>query len=131
MKQLCPCHSLRDYNACCAPYHNGQHAAPTAEILMRSRYSAYSLALGRYLFKTWHKSTRPTLQSLLEYNNDTEWVALKIVKTEQGMRQDDTGIVAFVASYSRQNQLHQMRETSQFERVNGKWVYVNALALSE
>ena len=129
MKKRCPCDISREYSACCEPYHKGKQAAPTAEALMRSRYSAYSLQLGRYLFKTWHKSTRPTLQSLLEVD-DTEWVALKIVKTEQGMRQDDTGIVAFVASYSRQSQLNQLSETSQFEKVNGKWVYVDALELN-
>ena len=93
---------------------------------MRSRYSAYSLKLGRYLFKTWYKSTRPELQSLLQ-EDDTEWLGLKIVKTEQGMPQDDTGIVAFIATYSRQKQIMQLSERSYFEKVNGRWVYVDAV----
>ncbi|HIO91524.1 MAG TPA: hypothetical protein EYG68_01615 [Leucothrix mucor] len=126
MNTPCPCQSSLEYNLCCGRYHKGKLSAPTAEALMRSRYSAYSLNLGRYLFKTWHKSTRPSIQSLLQ-NDESEWLSLKIVKTEQGMEQDDTGIVAFVATYSRQNQINQLSETSRFEKVKGQWVYVDAL----
>jgi len=215
MNTPCPCQSSLDYNICCGRYHKGKLFAPTAEALMRSRYSAYSLKLGRYLFKTWHKSTRPELQSLFQ-EDDTEWLVLqqycfdgyraiqsiqdkawfeangyslgeshnavldalgcslrvsqkrvihvvvlfvkgatipckarlvanpflthcihqnniagvpglKIVKTEQGMPQDDTGIVAFVATYSRQKQIMQLSERSYFEKANGRWVYVDAV----
>ena len=111
MKTPCPCQSLLEYNVCCGRYHKGKLTAPTAEALMRSRYSAYSLQLGRYLFKTWHKTTRPSIQSLLK-KDDTEWLNLKIVKTKQGMEQDDTGIVTFIATYSRQNTIMQFSETS-------------------
>ena len=93
---------------------------------MRSRYSAYSLQLGRYVFKTWHKSTRPELQSLLQ-KDDSQSLGLKIIDTEQGMQQDNTGIVTFVATYSRQKQVMQLSETSRFEKVQGRWVYVDAV----
>ena len=126
MKNPCPCQSLQEYNACCGQYHNGKQSAPTAEALMRSRYSAYALQLGRYLFKTWHKTTRPSLQSLLEENN-TQWLSLKIVSTEQGMSQDDTGRVTFIATYLEQNKIEQFFETSHFEKIYGKWVYVEAV----
>ena len=97
---------------------------------MRSRYSAYHLKLARYLFKTWHKSTRPSLQTLLQAD-DSEWLGLKIVKTKHGMGQDNTGIVAFVATYSRQKQVMQLSETSRFEKVKGRWVYVDAVDVLE
>jgi SEC-C motif-containing protein len=35
--------------------------APTAEALMRSRYTAYVLGLRDYLLDTWHPSTRPAV----------------------------------------------------------------------
>ena len=43
----CPCR-LREkeplaYSACCAPYLEAGRPAPTAEALMRARYSAYAL----------------------------------------------------------------------------------------
>jgi len=93
---------------------------------MRSRYSAYALQLGRYLFKTWQKSTRPPLQRLLQ-PNEPQWLNLKIVHTEHGMEQDNTGSVAFIATYLEQNQIKQFSETSHFEKVQGKWIYVEAL----
>ena len=55
----CPCGSGKSYAACCGPLHAGAAIAPTAEALMRSRYSAYGLGLEPYLLATWHVSTRP------------------------------------------------------------------------
>ena len=61
----CPCGSRRVYEECCEPFHLGA-AAPTAEALMRSRYSAFALGLAPYLLRTWHPSTRPASLSLDE-----------------------------------------------------------------
>jgi SEC-C motif-containing protein len=38
---LCPCGSNLDYSVCCGPIVEGKTIAPTAEALMRSRYSAF------------------------------------------------------------------------------------------
>lgn len=43
---------------CCGRYLDGE-AAPTAEALMRSRYTAFALRDEDYLFRTWHPRTRP------------------------------------------------------------------------
>ena len=40
-KKACPCGSGKEYAACCGPVISGKAAAPTAEALMRARYSAY------------------------------------------------------------------------------------------
>ena len=48
----------RSYDACCGPIHDGA-PAPTAEALMRSRFSAFALGLTPYLLTSWHPSTRP------------------------------------------------------------------------
>ncbi|MFM0874673.1 YchJ family metal-binding protein, partial [Klebsiella pneumoniae] len=47
----CPCGSGDPLDDCCGRYHQG-HPAPTAEALMRSRYSAYGLGLVDYLRDT-------------------------------------------------------------------------------
>ena len=39
--ETCPCCSQREFESCCAPFLNGEASAPTAETLMRSRYTAY------------------------------------------------------------------------------------------
>lgn len=90
---------------------------------MRSRYSAYALQRSRYLFKTWHPSTRPSYQHLAE-KGDIEWVSLKIINTEQGMQQDNSGTVMFVATYVENGQIKQFSEVSSFEKIQGRWVYI-------
>jgi SEC-C motif-containing protein len=54
----CPCGNNAGYARCCGPLHDGA-VAQTAEMLMRSRYSAYVLKREDYLLATWHPSTRP------------------------------------------------------------------------
>ncbi|EEG87692.1 hypothetical protein PROPEN_00103 [Proteus penneri ATCC 35198] len=51
MSSLCPCNSQLFYSDCCEPYHLGQKNAPTAEALMRSRYSAFVKHNDDYLIK--------------------------------------------------------------------------------
>ena len=40
-KDLCPCGSGKCYGECCEPVIKGSIKAPTAESLMRARYSSY------------------------------------------------------------------------------------------
>lgn len=51
---LCPCSSGVRYSQCCARYHRGQAEAPDAEVLMRSRYSAFARREVEYLWRTLH-----------------------------------------------------------------------------
>lgn len=60
----CPCVSGKEFDSCCGIYLSGLASAPTAEALMRSRYTAYTKNRYDYLLDTWHPSTRPTLESL-------------------------------------------------------------------
>ena len=57
----CPCCSGLKFNNCCLPYHEGA-IPPSAEKLMRSRYSAYSLCLPDYIVATTHPTKRKTIQ---------------------------------------------------------------------
>ena len=119
----CPCQSQKPYTECCEPYHKSE-AAPTAEALMRSRYSAYVLKDDKYLYKSWSKTTRPSKKSLRQ-NQNTEWLGLTIVRTEQGSIFDSEGVVEFIARYLENGQEQQIHEVSRFIRENGKWVYLD------
>ncbi|MFC0820862.1 YchJ family protein [Moraxella marmotae] len=66
---VCPC-GLSDYQTCCQPYHQGQ-IAPTAERLMRSRYSAYVLQDIDYIIRT----TVPAQAGLLDRAALSQWAA--------------------------------------------------------
>ena len=53
----CPCGSDRDFEACCGQYFDTL-AAPTAEALMRSRYTAHVLGKVQYLADTLSSKKR-------------------------------------------------------------------------
>ncbi len=115
----CPCCGT-DYAKCCEPYHLGK-AAPDAQALMRSRYSAYVLQLEEYLLATWHVSTRPESLGLAEDNN--KWLGLQI---KSHARQDEThATVAFVARYKIAGRAYRLHELSRFVLEAGRWYYVD------
>ena len=51
-KPGCPCGSTLPILRCCGPYIAGAELAPTAEALMRSRYTAYVMQEEDYLRAT-------------------------------------------------------------------------------
>ncbi|CAG7845154.1 hypothetical protein USB125703_01411 [Pseudoclavibacter triregionum] len=116
----CPCGSGERYGACCGPLHDGE-SAPTAERLMRSRFSAYALDLGGYVFRTWHPRTRPADVP----TDGVTWRSLEILATEDGGPGDETGIVEFLARGETTDGPFAMRERSRFARRGGRWVYVD------
>jgi len=117
----CPCGSGRVMAVCCGRYHAGE-PAPDAESLMRSRYSAYVLGLQDYLLVTWHPATRPaTLE--LDASPRPQWLGLT-VKAHAPL--DAThATVEFVARYKLNGRAFRLQETSRFERVDGRWLYVD------
>ena len=52
MSRPCPCESKRTYDQCCEPYLLGRKVPETAELLMRSRFSAYAMNMAEYLVAT-------------------------------------------------------------------------------
>lgn len=119
----CPCQSGKTYNQCCRPYHDGK-AAPTAEALMRSRYTAYALCNGAYLHRSWHTSTRPNKKSLMQLP-PTDWLGLEILRTEQGGEQDEKGVVEFVARYHEGGLEQAMHQVSRFVHEGKRWYYLD------
>ncbi|WP_458242832.1 YchJ family protein [Streptomyces sp. MAI_2237] len=114
----CPCGLGEPYAACCGRFLGGEAAAPTAEALMRSRYTAFVRLDEPYLLRTWHPRTRPARLGL---DPGTRWTGLEILGTTDGSAFHGTGTVTFRASF-RDGSLH---ERSRFERVDGAWVYVD------
>ena len=118
---LCPCGSGHGLEACCAPFHAGMRA-PDAERLMRSRYSAYVLGLEDYLLATWHPSTCPAALEL-DATPRPHWLGLAV---KAHALQDEThSTVEFVARYKLNGRAFRLHETSRFEKVDGRWLYVD------
>jgi SEC-C motif-containing protein len=124
----CPCGSGLDYSGCCELLHLGS-AAPTAEALMRSRFSAFALGLEAYLLASWHPETRP---ASLDLDDGRVWRRLQIVDTVSGGPDDEAGVVEFRASFrdadGARGLLH---ERSAFRRVDGNWKYVDGAVSPE
>ncbi|CDO10203.1 SecC motif-containing protein [Mycolicibacterium cosmeticum] len=121
----CPCGSGTDYDRCCGPLHRGEQTAPTAEALMRSRFSAYALGLADYLMSSWDRGTRP---ASLELDDTITWRRLQIVDTEAGGPGDASGIVEFRAQYVADGRRRILHERSRFRRgKDGAWRYVDGV----
>jgi len=116
----CPCGLGEDYESCCGRLHAGAHA-PTAESLMRSRYSAFALGDAGYLLRTWHPSRRPQTLSL---DPALQWTRLAVLDTRDGGLFDTTGTVQFRAMYLRQGKRGVLAETSRFVRQGRHWSYL-------
>ena len=129
--RLCPCQSGRRYERCCQPYLNNEKTAPTAEALMRSRYSAFYEGNLDYLIATHHPNYRKNQErSLLERSLlSTQWLHLQILSTHKGQRKDQQGSVEFVAAYRERSAamltaaVRQLRERSEFVKENAQWFY--------
>lgn len=120
----CPCLSGETYGACCGRFHRGGAVAPTAERLMRSRYSAFVTGDVDYLVRTWHPRTRPAELTL---DTDIRWFRLDILSTTRGGMLDTEGIVEFDARYRDATGAGSQHETSRFVKERGAWYYVDAV----
>jgi SEC-C motif-containing protein len=119
----CPCGRPLAYAECCGRWHAGA-AAPDAESLMRSRYSAYVRGLEAYLLATWHATTRPVALDLAS-TPAPKWLGLEVMSHGE-VGADAT--VEFVARCRVGGRAQRIHEVSRFRREDGRWYYLDALA---
>jgi SEC-C motif-containing protein len=116
----CPCGLGEEYDSCCGRYHRGA-SAPTAEQLMRSRYTAFALGDAGYLLRTWHPSARPRT---LKLDPECLWNRLAVLETTGGGLFDTAGTVSFRAIYVLEGKRHVLTENSKFVREGKRWLYL-------
>ncbi|GAA3515575.1 YchJ family protein [Dietzia aurantiaca] len=117
----CPCGGA-DYRDCCGPLVEDGVPARTAEQLMRSRYTAFSLERPDHLWRTWHPRTRPDTVEV----GGTTWTGLTVLEVVAGLADDDDGVVEFEARFTDVDGPGIMRERSVFRRRGGRWVYLDS-----
>ncbi len=122
----CPCGTGSTYPGCCGRLHDGSAAAGTAEQLMRSRYSAFVVGDAGYLLDTWHPDTRP---ASLELDGGTRWLGLDVLAVEGGGLLAAEGTVEFRASHLDGGRRGAQHERSRFTKVDGRWHYLDGVAL--
>lgn len=117
----CPCCSGKLYEECCKPYHSKKEFAPTAEKLMRSRYSAFAIPNGDYLWGTTLPSKRKFHNKIdLEtWGKENLWTKLEILKSEE----KEVEFKAHFTDKFGKEQIH--HELSTFKKIDKKWYYVS------
>lgn len=123
MSEPCPCGSGRDYAACCQPIIKGGARAPTAEALMRSRYTAYVKGEVDYIMHSCVQDDGIDEDATRNWSQKADWKGLRIVRTEKGGPADTDGVVEFVASYTMDGLKDEHHETARFVRQDGSWLY--------
>lgn len=83
---------------------------------MRSRYSAYALGNVAYIQKTAQKANDP--KQILDFCKNTEFCGLTILALGEDW-------VEFAARLKQNGRLSTLHEKSRFQRLNGRWLYVD------
>ncbi len=125
---LCPCQSEQEFSACCEPYIKGQAWPDTAEKLMRSRYTAFSLSEVDYLKSSLAPESRKDFNAheTREWSQNAKWKGLRINSKKLGEAGDQTGEVEFTATYNYKGENLDHHETSQFlKNSEGHWMFVD------
>jgi SEC-C motif-containing protein len=124
----CPCGSGLSYESCCGPIIAGA-PAPTAEAMMRSRYSAYVKREYAHLERTLSAEQRKDFapDEARRWAESSEWLGLTILRTEKGAPDDQEGVVEFSARFRIEGKDQEHIEAAVFGREDGNWVYVGQL----
>jgi SEC-C motif-containing protein len=116
----CPCNPTQKYSNCCQKAHQNINSVTSAEVLMRSRYSAFVLANIDYLQKSHHSSTRPSKlekREIEKWTKSVNWIKLEILNSSL-----DT--VEFKAFFMENGSVSVIHENSKFRKESGHWVYL-------
>lgn len=127
---LCPCGSGKKYSECCEPYIKGTKKAPTAEALMRARYTSYVKQEIDYIINTCEHGEKIAdidRKATEDWSKTSTWHGLKILRTEKGTENDDEGIVEFEATYTQKGIRDVHHETGAFKKIDGEWLYVEGM----
>lgn len=130
---LCACGTKQSFSDCCEPFIKGNKLPETAEQLMRSRYTAYTVADVDYLKNTLAPESRKDFdrEATRKWAEEAKWKKLTIMSTQHGTADDDTGKVEFCASYEYEGQGIQLHEVSSFRKSKeGQWYFVDGEAHS-
>lgn len=122
----CPCGSGIAYAECCEPYIKGEKIAPTAEALMRSRYTAYANTEMDYIFETTHEEQRTDYDGAgaKEWSESSEWHGLEVFEVTAGGENDTEGAVEFMAHFTQNGERLVHHERAIFKKEeDGKWYF--------
>jgi SEC-C motif-containing protein len=104
---ICICGNELSFEACCGKFISKKEKPKSAVELMRSRYSAYVLKNGQYLYDTCAKHLQNTEDIEAINGHDIQWFGLKIESFSEKE-------VTFMAYYKENSIMAVMKEHSYF-----------------
>ncbi|HMO16777.1 MAG TPA: YchJ family metal-binding protein [Oligoflexia bacterium] len=128
--ESCPCSSGLCYDSCCKPYHKGIKHAPSAEALMRARYSAYALGEMDYLLKSIPliERKRFDIRDARAWSSQSEWLGLEVISTKESSN-GQKATVEFKAKFKAGENEHTHHERAYFEKTAGRWFFLDGKIL--
>ena len=92
---------------------------------MRSRYSAYVKHAYEHLGRSLSAEQRKdfSVEQSKTWAESSEWLGLKILRTEKGGPDDTEGVVDFSARFRAEGKEQEHLESARFTREEGRWVY--------
>lgn len=123
----CPCGSRRDLAECCERYISGREKAPTAEALMRARYTSYATGKIGFIESTHAPETRSGFDRAAseKWSKESQWLGLQILATKAGGEKDSEGVVTFVAGFTQGDKTYHHEEVATFRKEGGAWYFVD------
>ena len=121
MQNLCPCCSGKLYEECCELFHSKKEFPKTAEELMRSRYAAFAIPNGDYLWETTLPNKRKFHHKteLENWGKENTWTKLEIIQSSE----KEVEFKAYFTDKFGEENIH--HELSTFKKVHKKWYYVS------
>ena len=121
MQNLCPCCSGKLYEECCELFHFKKVFPKTAEELMRSRYAAFAIPNGDYLWETTLPNKRKFHHKteLENWGKENTWTKLEIIQSSE----KEVEFKAYFTDKFGKENIHHERST--FKKVDKKWYYVS------
>ncbi len=124
----CACGTSLSFQQCCEPFLKGTSLPETAEQLMRSRYTAFTLADMAYVEKTLAPESRKDFdaEETKKWAEQAKWKKLAILSTKKGKASDTEGMVEFSAFYEHEGDDLQHHEVAQFRKDKaGQWLFID------
>jgi SEC-C motif-containing protein len=123
--QPCSCGSGLDFAACCEPIITGKRLADSAEQLMRARFTGHVANANEFL----HYSYLPTSRQPFVPDSEVSplaWTRLVIHSHEPEVK-PNVSYVDFTAYYNEGEAQGALHEKSEFQRIDGRWLFTRTL----
>ena len=122
----CPCTSGLSFDECCGPYLNGQKNVPTAEALLRSRYTAFTKTNIDYIRNTRHPRSESAFdeESARKWSEESQWQGLEIISIDEPKENATLSKIEFIARYKQNDKEEEHNENAVFVKdTDGRWYF--------